>query len=77
MAGIIYIPAGNSANDLTGAVLDSDAGPGTTSTGLANGTQYRAYSLSVPSELFLVAGVLTADNGFATADTGTITADQG
>jgi len=56
MVGIIYIPNSNVPDDLTGAFLDSDAGSGTTSTGLTNGIEYRAYALSIASDPFTCPG---------------------
>ncbi len=56
MAGIIYIPTANAADVLTGAILDSDATSGTTSTGLLQGTEYRAFALSDPSSPFTPVG---------------------
>lgn len=66
MAGVLYIPAANAADDLTGAVLDSDAAAATVSTGLTNGTSYRALALSAPSAPFTPAAAVTRD-GFDAA----------
>lgn len=66
MAGVIYIPSANAADDLTGAVLDSDAAAGTTSTGLSDGTSYRAHALSDPSTAFTPVTAAARDS-FTTA----------
>ncbi len=71
MAGIIYIPTANAADVLTGAILDSDAASGTTSTGLVQGTEYRAFALSDPSSPFTPVGrsITFLDGQFSTSPT--------
>lgn len=49
---VIYIPTTNPPDDLTGAILDSDADTGTMSEGLSNGTPYRPYALSAAGPEF-------------------------